>query len=127
MSGQECQSVADWLREKSEQVAAAKRNLHGLSILVTESDTQPGRSAMWMDNGLAGVGQAAVSTGEFPCQQTDAIAALANVAASFDFAGAADLIKELVDALEETLHFTLPPPVERIIAAAIAKAKGGEA
>jgi hypothetical protein len=39
-----------------------------------------------MDNGLAGVGQVAISTGEFPCVQTGAVAALANVAASLDFA-----------------------------------------
>tara|TARA_B100001146_G_scaffold189741_1_gene174417 strand:+ start:96 stop:398 length:303 start_codon:yes stop_codon:yes gene_type:complete len=78
------EELARELDEKAEQVAAARRRLQGLPILVTESDTQPGRSAMWMDNGLAGCGQVAVSTGEFPCCQTEAVAALANVAASLD-------------------------------------------
>lgn len=79
------EAIAEF-REKAEQVAAAKRSLHGLPILAMESDSQPGRSALWMDNGLAGVGQVAISTGEFPCVQTGAVAALANVAASLDFA-----------------------------------------
>lgn len=83
---EEMGEVIAMLREKAEQVAAAKRNLHGLPIIAMESDSQPGRSALWMDNGLAGVGQVAISTGEFPCVQTGAVAALANVAASLDFA-----------------------------------------
>jgi hypothetical protein len=102
------------LVEKREQVAAAKRNLHGLPVLVTESDTQTGRSAMWMDNGLAGCGQVAISTGEFPCAQTDAIAALANVAANIDFDAIltalrtpdSDLLREARDAFDYIYEVT---------------------
>ena len=76
------------LREKAEQADAAKRNLHGLPVLAMESDTHKGKLALWCDNGLAGVGQAcvAVNLGEFPDEQIKAIAALANIAATTDFA-----------------------------------------
>jgi len=77
--------LAERVTEKHEQAKAALRNLHGLPALVTESDTQRGKSAIWMDNGLAGVGQVAISTGEFPCKQTEALAALVNVAATIPF------------------------------------------
>lgn len=79
------EEISGEMREKADQVAAALRNLHGLPVIATESDTQPGRSALWMDNGMAGAGQVAISTGEFPCAQTTALATLVNVAASFDF------------------------------------------
>lgn len=79
------EEISGELREKADQVAAALRNLHGLPVIATESDTQPGRSALWMDNGMAGAGQVAVSTGEFPCAQTAALATLVNVAASLNF------------------------------------------
>ena len=76
------------LREKAEQADAAKRNLHGLPVLAMGSDTHKGKLALWCDNGLAGVGQAcvAVNLGEFPDEQIKAIAALANIAATTDFA-----------------------------------------
>lgn len=76
------------LREKAEQADAAKRNLHGLPVLAMESDTHKGKLALWCDNGLAGVGQTcvAVNLGEFPDEQIKAIAALANIAATTDFA-----------------------------------------
>lgn len=88
-------TLVERLREQHEQKSAALRNLYGLPVIVTESDTQKGKSALWMDNGMAGCGQVAISTGEFPCKQTDAIGALVNIAAATDYASIAARIEAL--------------------------------
>lgn len=72
--------LADKIDALAESLEAATRHCYGLPVIATESDTQPGRSALWCDNGMAGCGQVAVSVGEFPDKQVHAIAALANVA-----------------------------------------------
>lgn len=72
--------LADKIDALAESLEAATRHCYGLPVIATESDTQPGRSALWCDNGMAGCGQVAVSVGEFPDEQIHAIAALANVA-----------------------------------------------
>ncbi|MEO9726729.1 MAG: hypothetical protein ABJF09_00645 [Qipengyuania citrea] len=91
------------LREKAEQADAAKRNLHGLPVLAMESDTHKGKLALWCDNGLAGVGQTcvAVNLGEFPDEQIKAIAALANIAATTDFAAILAALSDRDVVLEE--------------------------
>ena len=73
-------NLADKIDALAESLEAATRHCYGLPVIATESDTQPGRSALWCDNGMAGCGQVAVSVGEFPDEQIHAIAALANVA-----------------------------------------------
>lgn len=73
-------NLADKIDALAESLEAATRHCYGLPVIATESDTQPGRSALWCDNGMAGCGQVAVSVGEFPDKQVHAIAALANVA-----------------------------------------------
>lgn len=94
-------TLVERLREQHEQKSAALRNLYGLPVIVTESDTQKGKSALWMDNGMAGCGQVAISTGEFPCKQTDAIGALVNIAAATDYASVATRIEALEAALNK--------------------------
>ena len=70
------------LAERAEAVAvqgeAALRHVRGLPLLPAVSDTHPDQLALWADNGLAGCGQVALMTGEFPADQAKGIAALVN-------------------------------------------------
>lgn len=94
-------ALIEKLEEKRDQYQAARRNLYGLPVVPMESDTHPGKSALWMDNGLAGCGQVAISTGEFPCEQTSAIAAMANVAASIPWDDLIHTLRTLADKVEK--------------------------
>jgi cell division protein FtsB len=83
------------LREKAQQREAIMAGFQGLPIIVTESDTHSGKSAMWMDGGMVGCAQVALSVGEFPCEYLKVIAGLANIAAVVQITEAADALQSL--------------------------------
>lgn len=98
--------LADRVRDKIQEIQAARRSTYGLPLAAIRSDNLPDQLALWCDNGFAGLGQVAVFTGEFPTAQAQGICGLVNSAA-----GAAALLAEQAQRIL-TLQAALEPFAE---------------
>lgn len=90
----EFEKLAERCEAAYEQAQAAMRATYGLPLAAIPSDTHKGKIGLWCDNGLAGIGQVAVCTGEFPAKQAQGLCALVN-----NMAGLTPLLPEIAAAL----------------------------
>ena len=75
-------ALAEKVDAAHDQIEAALRCTYGLPLAAIDSDTHVGKLGLWCDNGLAGIGQVAVFTDEFPVKQAHGICALVNNASA---------------------------------------------
>lgn len=101
-------ALADKCQQAAEQIEAAMRATYGLPLAAIQSDTHEGKIGLWCDNGMAGIGQVAVFTNEFPEGQARGICALVNNAAGL--AGALPQIAAALRARVAPEIASLDPP-----------------